>query len=72
MIEPRSEDSFDKDENQFAVREIINNYQCEQCFEKDKTLKECVAIARETLASSKAVILLNDLIKQQQYVIRNN
>ena len=36
-----------------------------QCFEKDKTLKECVAIARETLASSKAVILLNDLIKQQ-------
>ena len=36
-----------------------------QCFEKDKTLKECVAIANETLASCKAEMLLKNLIKQQ-------
>lgn len=40
MIEPRSEDSFDKDENSYAVREIINHYQqCEHCFEKDKIIR---------------------------------
>ena len=36
-----------------------------QCFEKDKRLKECVAIASETLVRRKAELLLKNLIKQQ-------
>jgi len=36
-----------------------------QCFEKNKSLKECVAIASETLASGKTNQLLKKLINQQ-------
>lgn len=43
-----------------------------QCFESEKSLPECIAIAREALESGKANQLLKKLIESQYYVTRNN
>ena len=36
-----------------------------QCFEKEKTIQECIGIAREALTSGKSNLILKNLIKQQ-------
>lgn len=43
-----------------------------QCFESEKSLPECISIAREALESGKANQLLKKLIESQYYVTRNN